>query len=86
MGQKGRRSEGIGGCFLCPTEEYPAFVKRMHRELQHQEADAKLPEIARSRQLSKESTCSSRPETHWGDEASSSCLVALFRRCQGLMA
>ena len=49
--------------FLSLTD-YPAFVKRMHRELQSRHQDATLPDADWLRQLST----SSRPETHWSDE------------------
>ena len=49
--------------FLSLTD-YPAFVKRMHRELQHRHQDPGLPDADWLRQVST----SSRPETHWSDE------------------
>ena len=70
--------------FLSLTD-YPAFVKRMHRELQSRHQDATLPDADWLRQLST----SSRPETHWSDEAPCTMLhiflipetILKFREC-----
>ena len=70
--------------FLSLTD-YPAFVKRMHRELQSRHQDATLPDADWLRQLST----SSRPEAHWSDEAPCTMLhiflipetILKFREC-----
>jgi len=64
--------------FLSLTE-YPAFVSRMHRELQQMREEEKRGE-PESRRCSKASTCSSRPETHWNDETTSQRLAELDQR------
>eukprot|EP00438_Fugacium_kawagutii_P004845 Skav221066 [mRNA] locus=scaffold3118:246337:247259:- [translate_table: standard] len=74
--------------FLSLTD-YPAFVKRMHREMQIQKVEANLPGAdcgRHSRISSKESTCSSRPETHWSDEATTGRLAELDQRLAALEA
>lgn len=67
--------------FLSLTD-YPAFVKRMHRELQSRHQDATLPDADWLRQLST----SSRPETHWSDEATSRRLSELDQRLAAVEA
>eukprot|EP00438_Fugacium_kawagutii_P004847 Skav221068 [mRNA] locus=scaffold3118:250286:251208:- [translate_table: standard] len=66
--------------FLSLTD-YPAFVKRMHRELQHRH-DPNLPGADWLRQLST----SSRPETQWSDEATTGRLAELDQRLAAVEA
>ena len=68
--------------FLSLTE-YPAFVQRMHREVRERHDD---PEPASVRICSKSSTCSSRPETHWEDHATSLRLSELDQRLAAVEA
>lgn len=67
--------------FLSLTE-YPAFVKRMHRELQQRHEDPGLPDQDFLRQLST----SSRPSTQWSDEATSQRLAELDQRLAAVEA
>ena len=66
--------------FLSLTE-YPAFVRRMHRELQ-QRHDENLPEPEWLRGVST----SSRPETQWNDHATSLRLSELDQRLAAVEA
>ena len=67
--------------FLSLTE-YPAFVSRMHRELQHRHEDTNLGESEWLRGVST----SSRPETHWNDAPTSQRLAELDQRLAAVEA